>query len=1047
MVAFTFDAFYFSLVVFLSAIIPGVALGWPLLKKSGLGVMEQALLCFFIGLFAVPSLLYTESLIGLKFSLFLVFANILILVAAGLFMGVRSGAFSFPAPKLPSFDKTFFTYERASALAVPLLLFLVVILAFWIRIQTFSPMYSELDPYWYIYGTGQIIREGVQPATDDTAWWPEVMANHHAAPLKEYLEAEWFALYTNGGAYNNYLLFTTSSWLPPISAAFVSLGAYFLVSSLYGRRYGLFAAFLLAFLPITIYKMSAGVNEAAPVGNMVLFMSMGLFAMSLVKKNDLIGTLSAFGFPIPIRALGILSAFGFFVSILSSNYTQVIALPLAGFAILQSADYFYRGRKNDAFMECLLYAMGGFILGVALNFPAYSNSVFSALTYTPVLMALAGAAFAIALQYLSGLGWDEKKRYTAIGAGAIAVLLLVFLTPVGAIARGTVSGYLGAAEFTTALSRTISEQNLAGVSFEGEAGFIAVVPKDHVEQNASGFGIMTSAAYGALSVPAAMFTFLGNSFFRLLDMLFGAFAGVNLATSAKADSLFFVFLVIAAIGPILRHFSRSKEGRDLPSVALILLLVTMPVIYIGINKIKYTIFAGMMIAVAAAVALAELERLFRWICDKAKADGAAKYVSAAFACLLVLTVYAQAAGPVPYAYVFTVKSFEPRYQDNPVAMAPVASKLCEDLRARGVPYGQMQSLCDAGAYANFSDDINSQFNIDVCWLSQMRADELFPPANDTAAQKRSAEAVTSAKFRCNRVADYWMDSMEWMNRNLGTSDRVTSWWDYGHWTNFFADRKTVLRNEHASQGMIGRVAHDYIVGSTQDLADSMNYFDSRYALFDVELIGGSTFGGKYGALNYLGCVHEGATSLAEQPGTSDCEFSHSPERIAIPLSQTPANTCTISESQQRTGVYAYLIGKASVDQTRPSYCVGEATLATGEKITATYYVDRKDANGDLALSKGFIRKIDEQNGVAYAEMVYNNQKVWPGANGTVVDGMEDAKTDFYRSNLYKGFYLEDLPGFDLVYTSKNGEIKIYRLKGFVGNKAGWKDPATTGLLQ
>jgi len=57
--------------------------------------------------------------------------------------------------------------------------------------------------------------------------------------------------------------------------------------------------------------------------------------------------------------------------------------------------------------------------------------------------------------------------------------------------------------------------------------------------------------------------------------------------------------------------------------------------------------------------------------------------------------------------------------------------------------------------------------------------------------------------------------------------------------------------------MIGRVAHDYIVGSTQDLIDSMNYFDSRYALFDVELVGGSPFGGKYGALNYLGACTRG----------------------------------------------------------------------------------------------------------------------------------------------------------------------------------------------
>ncbi|MFA6907480.1 MAG: hypothetical protein WC263_01500 [Candidatus Micrarchaeia archaeon] len=1077
MVAFTFDALYFSLIVFLSAAIPGLAIGWPIMKKSGLGSMEKAILSFFIGMFAVPALLFIESLFGVKFSLFLVFANILIITAAGVFMGVRGGAFSISAPKLPEIDGSFFAYGRiqeclgapasreallrkAASLAVPALLLVALLLAFWIRIQTYSPMYSELDPYWYIYGTGQIIRLGIQPATDDTAWWPEVMANHHAAPLKQYLEAGWYALYTGGGEYNNYLLFTTSSWLPPISAAFVSFGAYLLVSSLYGRRYGLFVAFLLAFLPITIYKMSAGVNEAAPVGNMVLFMAMGLFAMSLVKKN---------------KALNILSAFAFFVSVLSSNFTPVVALPLAGIAILQSLDYFWRGKKNREFVDVdslvhaargflggkgisepakslchavasqsLLCAVIGFFLGVVFNFSTYGGSIINAITYQPVLMALAGLAFALALNYLSGLGWDDKKRYAVIGAGALSALLLVFLTPAGGIARSTVSGYLGAAEFNTALDRTIAEQNLAGASFEGEAGFLALVPKNHVEANASGLGIVANIAYGALSVLAAAFTLLGNTVFRMLDISFSMFAGLKQTTSTKTDSLFFVFLTISAIGLALRHFNRGKEERELPSVPLLMLLVTMPVLYVGINKIKYTIFAGMMIAVAAAVALAELERFFRWLSNKAKMQDGAKYVSVAFAFLLALTVYAQAAGPIPYAYIFTIKSFEPRYQDNPAAMTPVVSKLCEDLRAKGVPYSQMQPLCDAGAYANYSDDINSQFNVDLCWLSQMKVDELFPPANDAAAQERSSEALTSAKFRCNRIADYWIDSMEWMGKSLNSSDRVTSWWDYGHWTNFFADKKTVLRNEHASHKMIGRVAHDYIVGTTADLVEGMNYFDSRYVLFDVELVGGNPFGGKYGALNYLGCVHEGNTTLASQPGSSQCEYDHSPERIAIPLRQTAATACVISESQQRTGVYAYRLGKDTLDQTKPAYCVGETTIATGEKISATYYLDRKDANGDLVLSKGFIRQIDLQNEVTYAEMVYNTQKVWPGPNGTVVDGMEDAKTDFYKSNLYKGYYLGELPGFDLVYTSKKGEIKIYRMRDFTGNKEGRIDPKITG---
>ena len=49
-------------------------------------------------------------------------------------------------------------------------------------------------------------------------------------------------------------------------------------------------------------------------------------------------------------------------------------------------------------------------------------------------------------------------------------------------------------------------------------------------------------------------------------------------------------------------------------------------------------------------------------------------------------------------------------------------------------------------------------------------------------------------------------------------------------------------------------------------------------------------------------------------------------------------------------------------------------------------------------------------------------------NGEVKDGYEDRKGKFYDSNLYKAFILEDLPGFELVFKSKGGEVKIYKIK-------------------
>jgi hypothetical protein len=1011
--------------VFISALLPGIAIGWPLLKKSELSALERLLLCFFIGMFAVPTILFVEGLLGIKFSFALVLADILILTTAGAANGIRMGAWKLKLSEIGTERIT--SLEFAKKHATSALLLLAIILAFWIRIQTVSPIYSELDPYFYIYGSGQIIREGIVPSTDDTAWWPEVSGTHRTVPLKMYLEAEWYSLYTQGGKYDKYVLFATSSWLPPLSAAFVSFGTYLLIASIYGRRYGVFAAFAMAFLPSTIFKMSAGVNEAAPVGMMMLFLSMGAFAWTLTKRDNV---------------MRLITAFVFFATAGASNFQHVVALPFSGLVILQSLDYFIRGKKHEDFVVTCTYAFAGMFTQNILVRGLYTSAGLTAV-FSGIILISAGALLLTALlNHLIGTGIDRKRRLALLaGATAFGMLLAVF-SPAGEFVKGELSGYVGVIDYNSALARTIAEQNRAGSAFEGEGGFLALLPKNHIASNAAGPQTVMNAIYGALGILAEVATALGNLIFAALDLVFRILLGTTEATGQKDNSLLFVFLCTSIFGLALRHVSRRGDDRDVPSVPLLILLLTIPILYIGVNKIKFTVFAGMMIGIIASTGMAEIEMFFGWLLRKLRLKEAEKYVPALFTALLILVAYAQAAGPIGYAKLFILKSFEMRYQDNPPLMAPKAAKLCEDLRGRGVAYNQIKELCDAGADPNFASSIDNQYNLEVCWLSQMRTDELF--ASTEEAKMAATEAATSARLRCNRLADYWVESMEWIDNNLGADDRLNSWWDYGHWTNYFGDRKTVLRNEHASEKMIGRVAHDFIIGSTKDLRDSMNYFDSRYVLFDVELIGGSSFGGKYGALNYLGCVHEGETTLQQSPGTSNCEFEHSPERVLIATVKSPSTICTISESQQRIGTLAYPIKKSGVDLSKPVYCVGDVTLATGKTISGTYYLDRRNQNGDLIVSKGFLRPIESQGEATVAEMLYSEQPLWPGSNGTAVGGMEDAKTQFYSSNLYRGMYLENLPGFDLIYKSKNGEVKIYRMNEFTGNADGKIGQAYSG---
>ncbi|MCX8198090.1 MAG: hypothetical protein N3F07_02760 [Candidatus Micrarchaeota archaeon] len=1016
MPALEFNEAYHSLLVFFLAAIPGIAIGWPLLRKSGFSRMEKFLLSFFIGLVAVPSLLYAQSMVGIKFSLALVLIDFFAVVAAGLFWGIKTGVFKLQAPKVEI--EEILSLETLKTHAASFFLLFCILLAFWIRIQTYSPIYSELDPYFYVYATSQIIQEGAVPFSDDTAWWPEERSSHRGQELRAYIEAQWYAAYTGGGAYNNHLLYTIACWLPPISGAMAAFGAYLAVSSVFGRRYGLLAAFLMCFLPISIFKTAAGVNETAPFGLMTIFLFLGTYAYALVKNES---------------EASIIAAISAFATATGSNYSSLISIPFGLFVALQSADYYLRMKKPGSLVQLSLYPFAGFVVGLAmknislLGLAEGAAAIFSGSS----LIAIFGFLFAFGLEAASDKMLLEKKKRVAIFAlSIIAVLVFLLVTPPGQFPKNIVSAYLGTAQFNYPLDRTIAEQNQAGSSFEGESGFIGIVPKNHISRQADAWGIISNALYSLLGIVADIFTAIGNAGLSFADAFFNSVFGMNISTGEKDSSLLFFFLTVFFAGSIAWHFARKGESREIPSVLIFILLFASPVMYVGMNKVKYTIFAGVMLVLAASISLGLLEMAFKKAAARFRLPQGDRVIDWSFAAIVVLLVFAQMTVSNGYLLPLLSKSFETRYQDDPIGRMPKLASLCEELRQKGYYDAE---ICAAGYDKNFSEDLNQQFSYKICIASQLSVEEILPGPSQSE-QEKSLRARIGASYRCNRLADYWVESMEWISKNVEADARITSWWDYGHWINYHGERKTVLRNEHTSRYMIGRIAHDFLDGTPEELRETMKRFGSRYVLFDVELIGGlgSQFGGKYGALNYLSCAYENKTSVKSLPGTSDCEFEHSPERLIIPQVASKEVACVISESQRKEGVYAYRVGKSNVFD-KPTYCVGDAIIRGGETITGLYYLDRKDEDGNLRLAKGTLRKIGEEGGAIFVEVVYDDLPIWPGPNGTWVGGMEDASTKFYTSNLYRGMFLNDLPGFDLVFSSKNGEVKIYRMEDSLWN--------------
>jgi asparagine N-glycosylation enzyme membrane subunit Stt3 len=487
-----------------------------------------------------------------------------------------------------------------------------------------------------------------------------------------------------------------------------------------------------------------------------------------------------------------------------------------------------------------------------------------------------------------------------------------------------------------------------------------------------------------------------------------------------------------AIAAIAHSMYRKVKFGDL-RLPLLFLALIFPISIVGMLKTKYTTYLGFAVAVALGVVLGEIFDFmflhFNNLKDAAERERMIKYAFMGMVLLGSVYAFLQATYPISVGQALLANSLQERFGDNPLAAQPKMRAACALLDPMGTSNSRVCAAArDPVGFANMGP--NYQYDPEVCVYSIIS--NLQSPTND----ERNA-----LQFRClSRINDYWIDLMEWMGTTPEDS-RFTSWWDYGHWTNYFGERDTVLRNEHASSEMIGDVAHDFIDGTPEELRAFMLAHDSKYVFFDQEIIGTMrpdgymSFGGKYGALNYLSCARDNETSVDKSPGESVCEFEHTWESIYVPTG-AQAQECVISPTSGKTGVVGYtakiVSGVGGAQRTLvETYCVGEVTIADGTTILGTYYLDdsRKLANGDLRLNKAILSfdYEDTSQGVKLYTALYDHTPRWV-ENGELKDGWEDRKGKFYDSNLYNGFVLGALPGFDLVYYTPGREIMVYKIR-------------------
>ena len=1068
----SFDPLTFLFWLTISSLIPGALISFSILRKDeDFLFIEKLFIGFALGVILLPLIPFLAYFVlGLKYTYQLTLASIGLLYVVALII------FAFKKTYEDLRIPTFKIEKIPTSALISVILIVLIAISYLIRLGSYSPVFQELDPYFYTYVASQILSFGENPTNDGTAWVPEVNMSHRTIPALSYLEAGWYSLYTGGSSYDNMMLAVIASMYPPLAAALFVFFVYLLVSVSGKREWGLFAAGLVAFAPVLVYKLSAGEQEIQPYAFFSLAFFYAMYALSM-KKNDL--------------RFSALAGLGFAAVALGSGSQLLALVTVMIFTVVQSVLLFLRDDEKE-FIPLLKTNATVFVLGPLLGsmilkdlFSAGSPSLIVGIPF------LACTAFAGLLYLVKQKISDRSSRLMVLGAIVVLGLIIYLATPVGTYIRGVALSGFEITRYNTALDRTIAEQGLAGNEFGDSLGFMAetyqriartalwplvslvnlivdVAVKENSPKIATlvleGTSLIVEVVGLLLSLLFFIFSFFVNVVLQLSVLILDVLLGTDVSLPEKANSLmlFWIFLFWVAL-----VYSFLKKESNL---FVLFLAIVMPPLIVGIIKAKYTIYAAAVLAIAAGFSFGALgdalSPLWSWLGQGKKEVNTSKinHILLGIAALLVIFQFAHGG----FSPSLLWGAFQPLYQNDPAAIAPKFQEFCEQNPADAAVCA---AAADPRGYAN--QGTNYQYDERLCMLSVFSNYSYYQyifdgnPENDALLPPFAHTEAAAAMFKCQRISDYWISSMEWLKNSTEPDARVISWWDYGHWINYFGERNTVLRNEHASHGMIGATAHAYVDGSPEDLKEYMKAHDSEYALFDMEIVAGSGgLGGKYGALNYLSCDWDNKTNVSRAPGQSECEADHLWETIFV-----SSNPCILSSLTNKTGWLAYemyedvyeqgengqavLLGTfyrpyyppectnqenqtiinycRAVFSAVPTYCLGEAMLADGSTTYATYELNETYPNGDLKLNKAqleapyLVSNTVHLGNVTGVTLLYTNAPMWL-ENGEVKSGYEDRKGKFYDSNIYRAIFLNSLPGFTQVYsTPGSGAVKIYKI--------------------
>jgi len=952
-----FNVLQFLLAFIVSSCISGALLSFSIFRKNDFTALEKLFIGIALGavlLPMIPFLLY--FFLGIEYSMDIALFSILLLFAVSMVFAMKS-RLSLTIPRG-------ITY-------ITIALILIFAVSYLIRLSSYSPVFMELDPYYYTYPAYQLLTLGENPPNDMTAWYPELEVNHRIVPALSYLEAIWYSLYSQGAPCDNMLLTITASMYPPIMAVLAIFFIYLAVSTMTSKLWGTVSAGIFGFAPTFIMKTMAGAHEVQPYAFFAITFFFAMY-MLLHKTKEL--------------KFAILAGIAFLAVSLGSSSEIFVVIILFIYLLLKSVQLFLSGTQDG--LKYLLLSNGIIIAICPLFATVILKDPFAQMpiSFSRIAPAFIALAFIALLYALKSRIRDRTSSMAVLGVIGICAMI-VMATPLGDYVKTAGRNTFEIATYYQPLHRTIAEQHLAKGTLEAELGIIAQPYESLMQMAFYPLEVLTDSPFlSQLTEPIGellAFIFIPFTWIANIVLSFGVqavniFLGTSVAYPEKPNS-FLLFWLVAFWLAIIYSLYRKE---DFP---LFVFALVMPAFIVGTIKEKYVIYTSMLMAIAIGFTLYQAYNAVKHLNEKHRETASKAVIGLGIAILLTQSTYAILAPSLLWA------SSVPTYQNDPDALLPRLKEICADT---GDPL-----VCTA-------DGTNHQYSKTLCTLS------FYSDYENPTVWEHYANS-----FRCNPIPDYWLESMDWIRTETEPDARITSWWDYGHWTNYFGQRNTTLRNEHKSGNMIGAVADGYLDATPEELKEWMLAHDSEYALFDMELVyGAGTLGGKYGALNYLSCAWNNETTVDDAVGTSKCEYEHLWEIIYISTS-----TCTISSFTNQTG---YL---ATDNYGKPIYCVGEVTMADGTKAMGTYHINETTPTGDLKVNKAilaFPKKFTEEGYQMVAIPMYTTDEVWLD-NATISSGYDDRKGKFYDSNLYKALFLKELEGFELVYDTN--EVKIYKV--------------------